>query len=381
MGDQQPDVLPSVTVLSDLLDAGFAASDATHRLAGSDSAVSCGDQSVSWGELQQKVAQLSAALLHFGVNPGDRVGIYLHKSIESVVAIHGILRAGAAYVPLDPLAPETITAGIIKDCGITVLVAHEPTAARATTIATAVIGTTSDTGSATSHMTWDEVSRLEPAGKQPVQPSDLAYIMYTSGSTGPPKGIMHTHFSGCAYAKNAVELYGLSATDRMANFSPLHFDMSTLELFAGIGVGAHIVLVPEPYLKLPASLSQLLSDERCTTLYTVPSLFQQLLERGALADRDFSCVRWVLPAGEVFPIEPLRKLMAYFPEATYSNVYGPAEVNQCSFYNFDTPTDLPTDGPLPIGAPTPNTAFRVVNDEGRSVPVGTQGELEVPPKQ
>jgi amino acid adenylation domain-containing protein len=351
-------------------------------------AVTCDTDSLTWAELEDRVARLAAALVANGVGRGDRVGIYLHKSLDSLVAVHGILRAGAAYVPIDPIAPVETVAAIVGDCGIDVVVTHEPR--RAGLVRLAAIGGpavlvgldgpltgegagdgTGSTGPRT--VSSAEVADLDPLDPVPVLGDDLAYVMYTSGSTGTPKGIMHTHRSGLAYAVMSAELYGLGPHDRMANFSPLHFDMSTFEVLAGVAAGARVVLVPEPHLRLPASLTQLIAEQGCTTLYTVPSLFQQMLTRGSLADRDLSSVRWVLPAGEVFPPEPLRELARLFPEARFSNVYGPAEVNQITYHHFG-PEDL-DDGTLPIGLACPDVELRVVDEEDRLVPDGQRGEL------
>lgn len=353
-------------------------------------AATCADQALTWAELEGRVGRLAAALVSLGVAPGDRVGIHLHKSIESLVAVHGVLRAGAAYVPIDPVAPAGTVATIIDDCGIEVLVTHEPRRVglgrvpalrrlRALVGLDAPIAPADPNGGEPAPGTgpvvvsWAEVDDLDPIDPVAVLGDDLAYVMYTSGSTGAPKGIMHTHRSGLAYATMSAELYDLGPEDRMANFSPLHFDMSTFEVLAGVAAGARVVLIPEPHLRLPASLTELIADQGCTTLYTVPSLFQQMLTRGALAERDLSAVRWVLPAGEVFAPEPLRALAQLFPQARFSNVYGPAEVNQITYHHFG-PADL-DDDTLPIGLPCPDVELRVVDDDDCPVPDGQRGEL------
>ncbi len=358
----------------------------------------CDDQELTWGQLEHRVSTLAAALVEVGVGRGDRVGIHLHKSIESLVAVHGILRAGAAYVPIDPMAPTSTVSTIVEDCGIDVIITHELKRAGLTRAAAAVpmravIGLDGPLegppeqgwfggGDGPVTMSWDEVTAMEPTGPVPILGDDLAYVMYTSGSTGTPKGIMHTHRSGLAYATMSSALYQLSPEDRVANFSPLHFDMSTFEILAGVAAGSRVVLIPEPYLRLPASLAEYIEQQRCTTLYTVPSLFQQLLSRGGLADRDLSAVRWVLPAGEVFPPEPLRELLALLPNARFSNVYGPAEVNQCTYFHFDG-DHYRGDGsehddlPLPIGYASPDAELLILDEADRPVAGTDQGQLLV----
>jgi amino acid adenylation domain-containing protein len=353
-------------------------------------AAACDDLQLTWEQLDRRTGQLAAALTASGVAPGDRVGIYVHKSLESLVAIHGILRAGAAYVPIDPMAPTDSIATIVGDCGIATLVTHElrrPGVARLIDVLAAagrsdlrtVIGLDEPVEVAGPEsvlsMSWDEVAGLDPTAPVHRLGDDLAYVMYTSGSTGTPKGISHTHRSGLSYATMSAEIYGLGPDDRVANFSPLHFDMSTFEVLAGVAAASRVVLIPEQYLRLPASLAQYIAEQGCTTLYTVPSLFQQLLTRGNLADHDLSAVRWVLPAGEVFPPEPLKQLIATVPHARFSNVYGPAEVNQCTYYHFDeAPAD---DQPLPIGYACDDAELAIGDEDDRAV-VGTeQGRLLV----
>lgn len=355
-------------------------------------AVVCDDESLTWAELDARAGRLAAGLVEVGVERGDRVGIYLHKSIESLVAVHGILRAGAAYVPIDPLAPADLLAGILTDCGITTIVTHEPRRAGVGRIPSevglrAVIGLSADSDAAGaggaaetgvetgSRLSWDDLDSFESLPPTNGISDDLAYVMYTSGSTGKPKGIMHTHFSGLSYARMSAEIYGLGAHDRMANFSPLHFDMSTFELLAGVHAGATVVMIPEPHLRLPASLTEYIETTRSTTLYTVPSLFQQMITRGGLADRDLSAVRWVLPAGEVYPPEPLRRMMRLFPNARFSNVYGPAEVNQITWYHFTE--ESIGDQPAAIGFPSPDAELALIDDQGDPLPDDTneRGEL------
>lgn len=349
-------------------------------------AATCDDLQLTWTQLDRRTGQLAATLVANGVKPGDRVGIYVHKSLESLVAVHGILRAGAAYVPIDPMAPAESMATIIENCGIATLVTHELRRAGVDRVLgtgnvgsalTTVVGLDQplDAHPSVSVVSWNDVATADPVPPAHRLGDDLAYVMYTSGSTGTPKGITHTHRSGLSYATMSAEIYGLGPDDRVANFSPLHFDMSTFEVLAGVSAASRVVLIPEPYLRLPASLAGFIADQGCTTLYTVPSLFQQLLTRGGLGDHDLSAVRWVLPAGEVFPPEPLKELISLMPNAQFSNVYGPAEVNQCTYYHFTEAP--PNDQPLPIGYPCGDAELAIVDDEDNPVAGTEQGQLLV----
>ncbi|MDX2381055.1 MAG: AMP-binding protein, partial [Acidimicrobiia bacterium] len=214
-------------------------------------------------------------------------------------------------------------------------------------------------------------------GLRMVDPDAPAYIIYTSGSTGRPKGIVHSHRSGLSYARTASQVYGLSQNDRLANVAALHFDQSTFELYAAALVGAAVVVVPEPYLGFPASLSELVERERVTVWYSVPYLLTQLSTRGVLDERDLSSLRWVLFGGEVFPPRQLAALMRQLPGAQFSNVYGPAEVNQCTIRNLSAPPA--DDQAVPIGRAWPGATIELVEEHHPAVPVpqGDPGVLLV----
>jgi amino acid adenylation domain-containing protein len=221
------------------------------------------------------------------------------------------------------------------------------------------------------------IASTPPGEMVPVSGSDPAYIIYTSGSTGRPKGIVHTHASAIAYAVTAAKTYDLTSADRLANVAPLHFDQSTFELYAGPVAGAAVLVIPEPILRFPASLSALLEAERITVWYSVPYLLAQLSTRGVLAERDLGTIRWVLFGGESFPPGQLADLMGQLPLARFSNVYGPAEVNQCTIHNLSTPPSA--DAAVPIGRPWPGARVAVVDPEDVLVDVvpGSPGELLV----
>lgn len=205
--------------------------------------------------------------------------------------------------------------------------------------------------------------------------------MFTSGSTGRPKGIMHTHHSGLSYARLAVETYGVQTTDVLGSHSPLHFDMSTFGYFGGPLAAATVSLIPEAYTRLPASLSQLIESHRISIWYSVPFALIQLHLRGVLEKRDLTALRWVLYGGEPFVPRHLYELMARWPHARFSNVYGPAEVNQCTYYHLPALEDdaLPQEParPIPIGVTWPDTHGLVVDDKNQPVESGEVGELVI----
>jgi amino acid adenylation domain-containing protein len=343
-------------------------------------AMRCNNQALTYAEWHRRATALAHVLAENGVRRGDRVGIYLHKSLETAVAIYGIWKAGAAYVPLDPLAPPGRLTFALNDCGIRHLIT-QPARLEAVrqllpeTKIECVIGVSGDLPVRT--VSWEKVYGASLSAPEVLlMEADLAYVMYTSGSTGTPKGLMHTHASGLAYARLSAEQYAVTHTDRLGNHSPLHFDMSTFEYFTGPLCGATTVIIPEPVTRLPASLSRLIETERLTIWYSVTTALVQMILRGALPQRDLSSLRWINYGGEPFPPQQLRELQKLAPGAQISNVYGPAEVNQCTYYTVP-PLPEDYDESIPIGAVWADSEGLLLGDDDAPVADGEIGELVV----
>lgn len=338
-------------------------------------------QKLTYAELSSLSSNLARILLDQGVARGDRIGIYMNKGLESAIAIYGILKAGAVYVPLDPLAPVSRIGYVIKDCGIRHLVSKPSKLDSLRQLLAencpiqSVIGMEPQEDLPVSCVSWDDVHLSD--GKPPelnLTEQDLAYILYTSGSTGAPKGIVHTHRSGLSFAEWGADTYGLIAEDRLSNHAPLHFDLSTFDFFACAIAGATTVIVPDAYSKFPTNVARFIDDERITVWYSVPFALIQLMQHGDIQSRDFSALRWILFAGEVFPTKHLRQLMSMLPGVRFSNLYGPTETNVCTYYHV---TKLPGDlnETIPIGRPCQNVEDLVVDLDDQPVPPGEVGEL------
>ena len=293
---------------------------------------------ITYEELSRRSSNLAQVLVGHGLKRGDRVGIYMNKSAESAVALYGIMKAGGAYVPLDPFAPESRTGYVIRDCGIRHLVTNDSKISSLEKIYADgsplehIIGIQKYVDLPIECTTWDDV--YSAPSKVPISnltEQDLAYILYTSGSTGVPKGIMHTHRSGLSFAEWGAKTYGLTSADRLSNHAPLHFDLSTFDFFAGAIVGATTIIIPEALTKFPTNMAKFIQEEKITVWYSVPFALIQLLLHGKLESRDYSALRWILFAGEVFPTKHLRQLMALLPNIRFSNLYGPTETNVCTY--------------------------------------------------
>lgn len=337
--------------------------------------------SLSYALLADRSDRLAAVLVDEGVERGDRVGVYLNKGLYTAVAIHGIMKSGAAYVPLDPLAPAARLRFILQDCGIR----HVVTETSKTRVLRrlydegaaleCLIGAPADEDHSLRSIPWLDVDSYEAWLRGPrATADDLAYVLYTSGSTGVPKGVMHTHRSALSWAEVSARTYGLRADDRVSNHAPLHFDLSTLDFFSTAVAGATTVIIPEAHTKLPASLSLLMEQEHLTVLYVVPLVLVQLLLHGALEQRNLDALRWVLFGGEPMPTRHLRALMDRWPQVHFSNVYGPTETNGVTYY-LVPPLPGQSEEPIPIGRPYERVETLVVDAHDQPVQEGKPGEL------
>ncbi|MCI0645366.1 MAG: amino acid adenylation domain-containing protein [Chloroflexi bacterium] len=339
-------------------------------------------ESLSYAELQQQANRLAGLLIEQGVQRGDRVGLYMKKSLSAVVALYGIMKAGAAYVPIDPFMPVARLKQIVADGDIRCLITENSQEKQVYEAAeesdfSVVLGLEPQPGSPFHCLPWPAVAQVE-AGRPAVQVTagDLAYILYTSGSTGIPKGVAHSHASALHFALWAAAEYGLQADDRLSNHAPFHFDLSTFDLYSAAAVGATCVLVPEFLTKFPTTLAKWIAEEGISVWYSVPYALIQLMEKGQLGTQELPALRWILFAGEAFPVKHLRQLMALLPAARFSNLYGPTETNVCTYYHVVPIAANETQG-IPIGRPCPNMEMLVVDEEDRPVKAGEVGELLV----
>ena len=325
------------------------------------------DVSRNWtySDAATRAGQVCAALTAGGVVRGDRVGVHCNKGAEGFIAMHAVVSVGAIAVPLDPSSPAQRLADVCRRMQIDVIVSHTP---RAKTLAAIhelrplrlVIGID---GSPTELPTISEaeLKLLEPAAPVAVDANERAYIITTSGSTGEPKGIVHTHGSAMAYAEMTHRNYHMTSADRVSDIAPHHFDISTHSLWSVPLIGASNVVITEPYQRLPASHSQRLQDEAVTFWYSVPFLLQQLVLRGDLENRDLTALRWVHFGGEVISAQVIGEMMRHCPNARFANIFGPAETNQVSLAVFDSPPLV--DQPLTVGFPLDHSDILAIDPE------------------
>jgi amino acid adenylation domain-containing protein len=353
-------------------------------------ALVCGDDVMTYAELASESSLLAAGLTELGIRRGDRVGIHLNRSIAAIVGLFGILKAGAAYVPIDPTCPPNRLRYILNKCGITFLLASHEKLANieradpATLPLKSVLVLNSgkrgpgSLGSAAVHYWQDLRDTLHGAAPGVDQiDRDVAYILFTSGSTGNPKGVVLSHVNSLTFVNTAHEFFGITARDRLSNICPLHFDMSVFDLFVAVKAGAAVIIIPETAAMFPAKLAEIIEKGRISVWNSVPSALCFLAAYKNLDSHDLSSLRLVLFAGEQFPLKHLRRIREAVPGARLCNMYGQTEANSSTHYWVDR---LPVDAKatLPIGRSLPNFDVFALDEQGRQVTApGEEGELYV----
>jgi amino acid adenylation domain-containing protein len=343
-----------------------------------------GSGEITYRELARLSDRLRDRLWALGVRPGDRVGIYMHKSIDAVAAIYGILKTGAAYVPVDPGAPPARNAYILQNCAVKAVVMEDrfdaklrPELERLAPLPLLLATEEAGAGAALRRAldAADAEGAAPPVEPANPGPNDLAYILYTSGSTGKPKGVMLSHENGVSYVDWCSEVFEPRHDDRFSSHAPFHFDLSILDIHVPLKHGATLVLVGEDVGKDPERLAALIAEQRISVWYSAPSILALLAQFGRLDRYDYSALRFVLFAGEVFPVKHLRSLSAQLPKPRYFNLYGPTETNVCTFYEVVLPVPEDRAVPYPIGGTCSHLRCKVVDPDGREVRSGDEGEL------
>lgn len=336
---------------------------------------------ITYAELNALSNQLSDRLIHMGVRPGDRVGIYMHKSIDTVATIFGILKTGAAYVPVDPNAPAARNAYILQDCSVKAIVIDEAFADKLNAEFKTMPSLLLLDGTGGGEPLREALKKAAAEDAAPITRTfmpaadDLAYILYTSGSTGKPKGVMLSHRNAVSFVDWCSEVLAPHARDRFSSHAPFHFDLSILDLYVAAKYGAALILIPEAMSKDPQRLAALIAQERISVWYSAPSILSLLVQYGELEQYDYSNLRFVLFAGEVFAVKHLRALKKLLPRPRYFNLYGPTETNVCTFYEI--PELIPDDRhePYPIGKTCSHLQSKAVDEHGQPVAAGQEGEL------
>jgi len=363
-----------------------------------DAAIISGTDRLTYSQLEVASNQLAHLLQTAGCQNGDRVCIVMPKSAEAIISMIGILKAGCMHVPIDVATPAARIRHIIDYCENRVIVAggrvvplldelmsDEGLRSRTTIIwldpLGAADGSTPQAPEATNFKVAFSTGDLKAAPSTPLPQqraaSDGSHILFTSGSTGVPKGVVITHSNVATFVAWALKHYGIDHTDRFSGHTPFHFDLSTFDIFGSITAGAQLHLVPSETALLPPKLSEFIRTSKLTQWFSVPSVLNYMAKFNSVQQNDFPDLRRVLWCGEVLPTPALIYWMERLPKVHFSNLYGPTEATIASSY-YDV-TSCPTDpkSQIPIGTPCDGEDLLILNDKLEPIPVREIGDLYI----
>ncbi|WP_163871123.1 non-ribosomal peptide synthetase, partial [Myxococcus eversor] len=352
-------------------DADFSTEPFVHRLVESQArhtpealAVLSDDEWLSYGQLDARANQLARVLSSRGVRPGDFVALLAHRTAQLPVALLAILKAGAAYLPLSPDYPRERLAFMVRDSGARLVLSQE------TLVSLLPDGLDVMCLDSASHAEALSHASTEPLPSKP-EPEAPAYVIYTSGSTGQPKGVLIPHRALANHMAWFLQVFPLTAQDKVLLKTPLAFDASVWECWAPLLAGAPLVLAPTDAHRDAAMLLDCVVRHGITVLQLVPSLLRFVLDEPALARA--TSLKWLFCGGEALSTGLASLARERIPEARLVNLYGPTEVTIDSTF---TVVEANTSGvSIPIGRPVANTRAYVLDDALRPVPPGVPGEL------
>ncbi|WP_416968202.1 amino acid adenylation domain-containing protein [Streptomyces sp. 4F14] len=306
------------------------------------------DGDLTYARLDAEAGHLADDLARRGIGAGDVVGVHMEHGAPAVTAILGVLKAGAAYLPLDPTLPPERLAFLTEDAGAALVLRDARPVTR---------------------------TPERPAPRRPAAPDSLVYVLYTSGSTGTPKGVEveHRNLTNRLYWDAAT--FALRPSDVVLHHTALGFDISVWEIFAPLAAGATLVVPPLQALRDPHRMLTLMRDTGVTVLACVPSLLDLLLDEDAPTLAEVSGLRYVFCGGETLPPRLVDRFHTQIATARLHNFYGPSECTiDVTSWRCDPGAG---DAPVPIGTPLANVSVHVLDEYGDVVPPDRPGELYV----
>ena len=283
-------------------------------------AISCGELSLTYGELNARANQLANCLRNSGVKEGARVGLFLDRSVNTLVAILGVLKTGAAYVPMDPAYPWDRLKFIMEDAGVRLVITERSVSSKLQQ-APQIVFDLDD---------WQETLNRESTSDLNISiaPNSVAYVIYTSGSTGTPKGVQVSHYNVARLFTSTEHWFGFTQDDVWTLFHSYGFDFSVWEIWGALFYGGRVVVVPYWVSRTPETFYQLLSAQKVTVLNQTPSAFRQLIaaEENARDVLPLS-LRYVIFGGEALELAALRPWVARHgdDQPQLINMYGITE--------------------------------------------------------
>jgi amino acid adenylation domain-containing protein len=352
-------------------------------------AIISGAEKLTYGQLERQSNQLASLLQNAGCKKGDRVCIIMPKSPAAILSMIGILKVGCMHVPVDASSPAARIRQVLDSCenrwilaaGNVVPLLDELLAEEQIRSRISVGWLEPNAPAAKNFKAAFSLSDLNaaPAGALPqlCTDQDGSHILFTSGSTGVPKGVVITHSNVSTFVGWALKHFHIDHTDRFSGHTPFHFDLSTFDIFGTITAGAQMHVVPPDAALLPPKMVEFIKKAELTQWFSVPSVLNYLAKFDALKDVGFPALRRVLWCGEVLPTPALIYWMQHLPKIPFTNLYGPTEATIASSY-YDVPA-CPSDpkASIPIGTACDGEELIVLDDKLQTTPVKEIGNLYI----
>lgn len=344
---------------------------------------------LTYGQLEEASNQLARLLKDTGCQKGDRVCFLIPKTPIAIITILGILKADCVYVPLDTSSPAPRLAKIIDACEPRWVLAGGPVTALLEELMAeeprrkaAAIGwmeqDRAEGNNFKAQFSLEDLLSYSGAGLDYQNAvTDAAHILFTSGSTGVPKGVVITHDNVLHFINWAVKYFGTKPSDKISSHPPLHFDLSTFDIYGTLSSGAELHIVPTEMNLLPHKLAEFIRNSELTQWFSVPSVLNFMAKADVVKQDDFPALDRLLWCGEVFPTPPLIYWMQRLPRVKFTNLYGPTEATIASSYYTvpQCPDDERTQ--IPIGVACDGEELVVLDEELRPLPVGEIGDLYI----